>query len=118
MPDSLDDLIRKLDRLLDEEREILLTGELDRLSDLLAEKEHLIDSLNAADAEPTDDLRRTSEKTLRNQALLQEALAGIRNVARKLGEMRQARRSFDTYDKLGHRMQVASESQSSVEKRA
>ena len=118
MQQKTDELIRDLDSLLDEEREILLTGDLSQLEPLLKRKEALISALNNSEPERSEELVRTSEKTVRNQALLQEALAGIREVAKKLSDARQSKRFFETYDRQGQRTKVAAEGESSVEKRA
>ncbi len=111
-------LIRELDALLDIERRALLDGDLEALAGLVEEKEQLIDALNRAEFATEDSLAPMNEKVQRNQALLEQALSGIRSVAKRLADIRQARKSFDTYDRLGHRNRIQPDSETSVEKRA
>lgn len=111
-------LIRKLDDLLEIERAALLDGDLEKLGGIVEEKEALIDELNRAEFDDAEPLVPMNEKIMRNQALLEQALSGIRSVAKKLSEMRQARKSFDTYNHLGHRNRIEPDAESSVEKRA
>jgi flagellar biosynthesis/type III secretory pathway chaperone len=113
-----DTLIRALDALLDVERRALLDGDLAALAGLVEEKERLIDALNKAEFEDQGTLSPVNDKVRRNQALLEEALSGIRSVARRLAEIRQTRKSFDTYDRLGQKNRIEAGATSSVEKRA
>ncbi len=113
-----DTLIRKLDELLDVERQALLDGDLEALTGIVDEKEQLIDALNKAEFSDQESLSPVNEKVKRNQALLEQALSGIRTVARKLADIRQARKSFDTYNQRGHKSRIEGEADSSVEKRA
>ena len=118
MTHDTDTLIRKLDSLLDTERQALLDGNLEALATIVGEKEGLIDALNQAELEVPDDIAPVNEKVVRNQALLEQALNGIRSVARKLAEIRQTRRSFDTYDHMGQKSQIEADAKTTVEKRA
>ena len=118
MKTDQDTLIRKLDALLDVERRALLDGDLETLADLVEQKEELIDALNKAEFTRDEPLSPVNDKVKRNQELLEQALSGIRSVARKLGEIRQARKSFDTYDRMGQRSRIEADSETSVEKRA
>lgn len=113
-----DDLIRKLDALLDTERRALLDGDLQALAELVEQKEDLIDALNKAELADRAALSPVNDKVQRNQALLEQALSGIRTVARRLADIRQARKSFDTYDRMGQKNCIRGETDSSVEKRA
>ena len=118
MTDDQNTLIRKLDELLDVEQQALLDGNLESLAEIVEEKESLIDALNRAEFETPEPLVPVNDKVTRNQALLEQALNGIRSVARKLAEIRQARRAFDTYDKQGQKSRIETDSDTSVEKRA
>lgn len=118
MTTDQDTLIRKLDALLDRERQALLDGDLEALAGMVEDKERLIDALNAADRAAEETLAPVNDKVRRNQALLEQALSGIRSVARKLADIRQAKKSFDTYDRLGQRSRIEGDAQTSVEKRA
>ena len=112
------DLIRKLDALLDVERAALLDGNLEKLSGLVEEKEALIDALNKSEFEQAEQLQPVNDKVRRNQVLLEQALEGIRSVARKLGDIRQSRKSFNTYTRQGHKNRIEPDPKASVEKRA
>lgn len=111
-------LVERLDQLLEHERAALLVGDLDRISDLLEEKEVLIDGLNALDADPEQGLQGLQAKVMRNQALLDGALAGIRNVAARMSAFRKIRRSLETYDESGRKRVIQGEVERKVEKRA
>lgn len=111
------DIIGKLNALLEQERTALINGDLNRIGDLLEHKEYLIGMLNSLDA-TQDDLSLLHGKVSRNQSLLDSALDGIRTVARRLATLRRVRRSLDTYDARGHKTTIQSNSVSTVEKRA
>ncbi|MDT8325899.1 MAG: flagellar protein FlgN [Roseovarius sp.] len=111
-------IIHRLDALLEIEREALLKGDLQALSALVEEKEGLIDALNAmADSVPSS-LEALQAKVTRNQALLDGALQGIRNVAARMAAFRRIRRSMETYDEYGHKHTISGEVEHKVEKRA
>ncbi len=112
------EMIRRLDEILDIERDALLSGELDTLHSIVEEKEKLIESLNNSEAPDVDELRPVNNKARRNQDLLEQALHGIRTVSKRLAELREARKTFDTYNKSGQRKRIESEDAASVEKRA
>jgi len=116
--ESASEIVTALDTLLEAERTALLDGTLDRMPALLEEKARLIDALKALnpdDGEMLDDLK---TKIVRNQALLDGALQGIRQVAGRLAALRRLRHSFDTYDQSGHRQTIDGEVARRVEKRA
>ncbi len=111
-------ITNRLDALLEIEREALLKGDLQAISALVDEKESLIDALNAmTDSVPTD-LKALQAKVTRNQALLDGALQGIRNVAARMAAFRRMRRSMETYDEFGHKQTILGEVERKVEKRA
>jgi len=118
MTDKQNTLIHQLDDLLEIERAALLEGNFERLADLVDEKETLIDALNSlefSEAMPMSDI---NQKVKRNQALLEQALQGIRSVAHRLSDLRQARKALDTYDNFGRKVRIEPDPGSSVEKRA
>jgi len=115
--DRPQDLINDLDDLLDAERAALLAGDLDRIPLLLDRKEDLIDRLNQID-EQGASLTVLHSKVLRNQALLDGALQGIRQASARLAEVRRVRRSLETYDEGGHKRTIEGEVLHKVEKRA
>ncbi|KMK65888.1 flagellar protein FlgN [Puniceibacterium sp. IMCC21224] len=107
-----------LDTLLEEERVALLAGEFLQVDTLMRRKEALIDALKNADAPIKEDLQPLHIKLGRNQVLFDHALEGIRNVASRLGTLRQLRKSLDTYDEHGRKSSIAAPDLSRLEKRA
>jgi len=116
--DDAQSLIDALDDLLDAEREALLQGKLDEVSRLHSRKERLIDDLSRYEFRDRDGIGDLRAKVERNQALLDSALEGVRSVARRLAAIRRVRSSLDTYDSLGHKLNVDVQSTGSLEKRA
>lgn len=120
-PTTPDDILTALDALLDRERTAVLTGALDALPPLMAQKSALIDALAALDAadDPTgprmDGLR---AKARRNQDLIESAMDGIRSVAQRLATLRRLRVAMDTYDSTGQRRPILTIGRGKVEKRA
>jgi hypothetical protein len=112
------DLINKLDSLLETERTALLAGDLETIGRLLEQKEKLIDRLNMIEPQNQQALEGLHDKVTRNQALLDGALQGIRKVAARMAAMRRIRRSLETYDESGRRQTIDGEVLHKVEKRA
>ncbi|WP_010141274.1 flagellar protein FlgN [Oceanicola sp. S124] len=111
-------LIDELDVLLESEREALMTGQLDKLTDLLERKEALIDRLNGLEGLEAADLQPLRGKAQRNQALLDGALRGIRTVANRFSTLRKIRRTLETYDSQGRKSALVSQHDNKLEKRA
>lgn len=112
------EIINRLDELLELERAALLQGELDKIPTLLEEKERLIDALNEHQPDKIADLQELQIKVERNQALLDGALQGIRKVAARMAAFRRIRRSLETYDETGRKHTIKGETEHRVEKRA
>ncbi len=112
------DLIDKLDKLLETERAALLAGDLETIGRLLEQKEQLIDHLNMIAPQNQRALAGLHDKVTRNQALLDGALQGIRKVAARMAAIRRIRRSLETYDESGQRQTIEGEVLHRVEKRA
>lgn len=110
--------IEALDGLLDRERQALLDGDLDHLVSQLEEKEALIERLNDCEDAEGEPLKALQVKVLRNQALLDSALQGIRSVANRMSALHRIRRSLDTYDESGRKTTIESLVEPKVEKRA
>lgn len=113
-----DELILELDKILDQEKSALLSGDLDALANIVTEKERLVEALNAAELTASEPLRQVSDKVSQNKVLLESALDGIRSAARRLAELRRARKTLDTYDRMGKKNRIEEPSESQVEKRA
>lgn len=110
-------LIEQLEALLERERQMLLSGNLDALPELVDEKETLISAL--ASAEPAAaDLEQAQDRMIHNQALLESAMQGIRSVAERMRELRNVRNGLQTYDRTGRRQRISGNYAPKLEKRA
>lgn len=107
-----------LDDLLEEERRIVMAGELDEIPGLLERKEALFDRLNNTRFEAGADLELLQSKMSRNQALLEGALRGIRAVADRMSTLRRMRNSLETYDRQGQKQSFTTMPGNKIEKRA
>lgn len=116
--DATQDLIDRLDSILDRERHALTSGALDMLTDLMAEKDSVIDQITATEIVEHGRLAPLREKVSRNQALLDSALAGIRAVAGRMADLRKVRDGLETYDSSGRKTRFGTNADPSVEKRA
>lgn len=110
--------IAALDGLLERERAALLDGDLDLLVGQLGEKKALIDTLNDCADAGGERLEALQTKVLRNQALLDSALQGIRSVASRMSALHRIRRTLDTYDESGRKTTIESLTEPRMEKRA
>lgn len=115
---SLLTVLSELDDLLDRERACLLAGDLSGLSRILREKERIIDTLNSLLPESDPGLDALKDKALRNQALLDTAVEGIRAVANRVSALRRVRDTLETYDKSGRKTSFDAQPRGRVEKRA
>lgn len=113
-----EDALNALNDLLDQERQALLEGNLDRIARTLDLKQSLIAQLDAQDVTDRPSLEALQAKVARNQSLLNSALDGLRAVTRRLATMRRIRSSLDTYDSQGQKNAIALTPTRSVEKRA
>ncbi len=111
-------LIDHLSGLLEQERRSILRGELEFIADIASKKEALIDALNALEPNPQFDLVSLQRNVVRNQALLDGTLQGIRKVATRLAALRKIRRSLETYDASGSKQTIQGDCERSVERRA
>ncbi|MEP1767163.1 MAG: flagellar biosynthesis protein FlgN [Sulfitobacter sp.] len=110
--------IEKLATLLEQERLLLLDGNLEGLGKLLPEKEKLMDGLLEGEETPAQVFLPLEGKLNQNQLLLNGAMEGIRAVSERLAALRHVRTSLDTYDANGRRQQVTMQGKSQVEKHA
>ncbi|MCV3269901.1 flagellar protein FlgN [Roseobacter sinensis] len=116
--EEFEDVVDALDDLLEAERAALLAGDLDEVGRLLERKEGLIERFATLDDADRDALAGLQTKLKRNQALLDQALEGIRSVSRRLAALRRVRSSLETYDDKGERRSIDIALDGSVEKRA
>lgn len=110
-------LAQQLEDLLQAERVALLEGDFEKIAELLDQKETLARDLSD---EPitAEDLAPLRDGMRRNQELFDQALAGIRNVAARLGDLQRIRRSMDTYDGYGRRTTIDAPKNNTLERRA
>ncbi|WP_297773951.1 flagellar protein FlgN [uncultured Roseovarius sp.] len=111
-------IIDRLDILLERERQSLLSGDLSDIENLVNQKERLIDMLNALVIDETSALQSLQRKLTRNQSLLDGTLQGIRTAAARLAAHRRLKRSMTTYDQNGRKLSITPETPRNVEKRA
>lgn len=108
----------KLNELLDQERQLLISGALDQVAALVPEKESLLDDVAREGAATVADLDIIKHKADQNRALFDAALAGLKSVVERLSELKRLQSGFDTYDKAGQRLQHEPGGASKLEKRA
>ena len=113
-----ENLIKRLDQILEQEKLALLGGDLDEIARSAKAKGALIDELNKIAPSNQLALKDLQNKVARNQALLDGALQGIRKVAVRLAALRKIRRSLDTYDCTGQKQTIQGEIAHKMEKRA
>lgn len=110
-------IAERLQSLLSAEREALLAGNFDKLSDLLAEKQALAETLADKPLSPAE-VAPLRDGLRRNQELFDQAMAGIRNVAARIGDLNRARRATDTYNAQGQRQTIDAPAENRLERRA
>ena len=118
MSDPASDLIEQMHDLLDRERIALMRGQLEEVGRLFELKQSLIDRIGSSEDPDRDDLETVHTKVIRNQALLNGAMEGIRAVSDRISEMQKVKQGLDTYDKSGRRFTIGKTAQGQVKKRA
>lgn len=108
----------ELDSVLDQERALLLKGDLEGLRTLLPTKEQLVELFLNDATSSQGQIAPLEGKLQRNQLLLDGALDGIRAVAVRLAALRQVRTALDTYDAHGRKRHIDISTASKVETRA
>ncbi len=112
-----DDAAGALADLLEEEREALLHGHLERVGEMIERKEALISEISEAQVAP-DGLPRLQEAMARNHVLFEQALAGLRSAIGRVGALQSLRRSMVTYSASGRREDIAAPVRNRLERRA
>lgn len=106
---------KRLETLLEEERALLLKGQLDALPELLDRKRDIVANL---EKDPALNLSALHGRLTRNHALLSNAMEGIRRVSERLETLKHMQQSLDTYDSQGHRKTIDTHPGRRMEKRA
>lgn len=114
MPDT--DMTARIEALIEEERQALLAGDLDRLGDLVDQKEQLFASAGSIAEHAALDRMQTNLR--RNHALFDEALKGIRAVSARLAEINRLRDTLETYDASGRKSRLRAGDRGKIERRA
>ena len=109
---------KELAALLDEERAVLLRGELAALEEMLPAKAALVEALSQASGEELAALDGLDSRLRRNQLLLDGAMAGIREVAGRMSALRRTRETLETYGSDGNRRDLGIHAAPAVERRA
>jgi len=112
------ELTHRIEALLSQERDALLSGDLRALGDLAEEKERLAACLQELGPERRAALRGLHDMASRNQALLDGTLAGIRRASARLSACRRLRGAMDTYDPQGNKTAIPGVVSRKVERRA
>jgi len=106
-----------LEKLLDEEREKILLGDVVTVSRLTDQKETLLSRL-AMTAKDERQLSRLRAKADRNKNLLEAALRGVRNVKQRLEDLRRGQGSLSTYNQSGQSQKLGGSVAMALEKKA
>lgn len=95
-------IVTQLENLLDQERDILLSGEFDKLEKLTEQKEIMKKRLEAGNTNTAQEqLERIFEKSSKNQMLISSAQRGIQAAISQIREV--AEGSFQSYSREGNR---------------
>ena len=109
-------LVQKLAKVLEEERNLLLQGQLDKLPEFLEQKRNLVEQLG--DRIEAAELGPIADQIRRNHTLLNSAMEGIRRVSTRLDSLKKLRQSLETYDHTGQKTSISIAETGQVEKRA
>ena len=110
-------LAERLDSLLESEREALLQGDLERIGQIMEEKQALVDSLD--DSEETARLLLPMrDRIRRNNTLFDQALSGLRMAVARLGALHGISKAVHAYDASGQRFSISQPIENKLEKRA
>ena len=112
-----DNIATRLAHLLEVERTALLEGDFEKVAELIEQKQKIISELRECPV-AVGTLSPLRASLRRNQELFDHALAGIRNVAARLGDLNRARKSISTYDATGRKKSIAAPQAHKLEKRA
>lgn len=114
---QVDDLLDRLDSLLEQERQVLREGRLDQIPQLLSEKTRLVDALRDISPQAADRIAPLHLKMRRNQELFDHALAGIRVVSDRLMHLREQGKAVQVYDSSGRRETIGDLTETRLEHR-
>lgn len=110
-------LAKELETLLDQERENILAGGIERLATFTQEKVQVMECLLLEGAPEAEILARIRMKASRNQRLLAAAVRAVRSVNGRLTAIRGQRKALSTYTNTGKRQQLGSNGNVQFERR-
>ena len=111
-------IFKRIERLLDQEKATVLSGELKRLPQLITQKEALFSQIGEHPNPDPTLLKRLQQKTEQNQKILDAAMLGIRAATDRISEIRKKGSNLKTYSEQGVRAQFSGLPRQSFEKRA
>ena len=118
MTEKATNISERLAQLLEKERTALLAGDLEKISDLIPEKEDLIATMGRS-GEITQTMgAELTLKLRRNHALFESSLSGIRAVAARIANHRKMQSTLQIYNAQGEKKVVQSQDSSTVQKLA
>lgn len=110
----------KLERLLEDVRTALKSGDYQQLAALATEQERMIGRLQTQPVGTAPDKgqsARIADAARRNQRLIEAALEGFRSAARRRDDIRAAEQPIKTYDRTGQKTPLES-NHATLEKRS
>ncbi len=93
-----------LERLLEDERKLLLAGKMRELEAVAQEKRKLFDNLDVGLSKPQLDILRQKSKI--NHRLYRSALEGLKAASARIAAVREAQNGFATYTRDGQSAQL------------
>ncbi|MCA8869489.1 MAG: hypothetical protein KDA67_12620 [Rhodobacteraceae bacterium] len=112
--------LTKLERLLEDVRTTLRSGDYQQLAALATEQERMIGRLQTQPQGTAPDKglpARIADAARRNQRLIEAAMEGFRSAARRRNEILAAQQPIKTYDRSGQKTSLESD-QATLEKRS
>ena len=94
-------VLQRASEILELERQSLLIGDFDALSDLVPRKEAIFESLADLGADAGPDIASLRGRAKANQLLLDSAAEGLKDVAARLRQMKEVQEKLRTYDSQG-----------------
>ncbi|MBZ4022043.1 hypothetical protein CKO11_06180 [Rhodobacter sp. TJ_12] len=114
MQNETEERIAKLIDILRLEKDVIRNAEFGALPDLVARKEAVLVELQGT---PARLLMEAQNMALENQRLLDAALKGVQAVRKRLAEIREAAKSYKSYDQNGKGRSIGA-AKGSIERRA
>ncbi|MFV0334673.1 MAG: hypothetical protein ACK5JR_11475 [Tropicimonas sp.] len=112
-----DSALHQLFDLLEQEKFLLMKGEIEAVAEMAARKEELVERLHPAALLAAEDLSKLRDMAQRNGALLDASRKGLKAAATRLGEIRKAMLNLDTYNRNGD-LKNLQDTRPRIEKRA